>query len=329
MRAAKSVLALIVILASATACRKAAPNSDGARARGIALLDQGKYDLAIQVLDSAIAKKPDDAEAYNSRGNAYAAKRELDRAIQNYDSAITLRPDNAFAYKNRGTSYASKDEFDHAIQDLDQAIKIKPDFSGAFNSRGFAYYLKGDYERAVQDYSQAIQLTPEGGAAYRNRANALFVLGRFAEAAGDLERSLKHHKGTSATQPAKYLDETGAYTVVWLHVAKMRQGQDDAAQFATNSARVDPATWPGPVIAFFDGKLTADQLVAGTTSAEERLRSDQRCGSEFFAGQVAMWKKQPEEARKRFEATRATCSKRYTEHATAVAELGRLGTAPK
>lgn len=329
MKAGMSALALILFLASVTACRKTGSDGDAARARGIAHLDQGKYDLAIQEFDRAIANKPDDADAYNSRGNAYAAKRELDRAIQDYDSAITLRPNNAFAYKNRGTTYASKDQFDRAIQDLDQAIKIKPDFAGAFNSRGFAYYLKGDYARAVQDYSQAIQLTPDGGAAYRNRANALFVLGRFAEAAGDLEHSLKLHTGTSATQPAKYLDETGAYTVVWLHVARMRQGQDDAAQFAANSARVDSTTWPGPVIAFFDGKLTADQLVAGAAGAEERLRSDQRCGSEFFAGQVALWKKQLAEARKRFEATRATCSKRYTEHATAVAELGRLGAAPK
>ena len=82
-----------------------------------------------------------------------------------------------------------------------------------------------------------------------------------------------------------------------------------------NAARVDSATWPGPVLAFFAGRLTADQLVAWADKAEPKLRSDQHCGSEFFAGQVAMWKKQ---------AARATCSKRYTEHAAATADLARL-----
>ena len=134
---------------------------------------------------------------------------------------------------------------------------------------------------------------------------------------------------SAATPPPRHFDETGAYTVVWLHVARMRQGQDDAAEFAANSARVDSTSWPRPVIAFFAGKLTADQLVSGTANAEERQRNDQRCGAEFFAGQAAMWTKQPAEARKRFEATRATCSKRYTEHAAAVAELARLGASAK
>jgi lipoprotein NlpI len=323
MKERMSVLLLMLVLASASACGNEGPDADGARARGLAFMGEGKYDLAIQAFDSVIAQRPNDADAYNSRGNVYAAKREPDRAIQDYDSAIKLNPNNPFAYKNRGVVYSTKDEYDRAIQDLDQAITLKPDFSGAFNSRGFAYHLKGDYERAVQDYDQSIRLAPTSAAAFRNRANARFILGRFADAASDLERSLELYE--AATPPTAHLNETGAYAVVWLHVAKTRQGQDDAAEFAANSARVDSTSWPSPVIAFYSGKLTADQLVAGTATAEPRLRNDQRCGAEFFAGQAAMWKKQPAEARKRFEATRATCSKRYVEHAVAEAELRRLG----
>jgi lipoprotein NlpI len=110
----------------------------------------------------------------------------------------------------------------------------------------------------------------------------------------------------------------------------MRDGQDDAAEFAANAARIDSAYWPRPVVSFFEGRLTADQLVAQTASvADPKLRTDQRCGAEFFAGQAAIWRKQLPEARKRLETMTTTCSKQFIEHAVAVADLARLGAAAR
>ena len=270
------------------------------------------------------------ADGVRARGEAYANQGRHDLAIHAFDSAIALRPNDHLAYRSRGVAYRATDEIDRAIQDLDRAIELKPDFASAINSRGFAYQLKGDYERASLDFDRSIELAPGNPAAYMNRANARFILGRFADAATDLERSLKVHQDSVAAQPGKRLNETGGYGVVWLHVARMRAGQDDAAEFTANAARVDSVGWPRPVISFFEGKLTADQLVAGTAAeADPRLRNDQRCGAEFFAGQAAMWKQQTSEARKRFETVVSTCSKRFTEHAVAAAELSRLGASSK
>jgi lipoprotein NlpI len=263
------------------------------------------------------------ADALEKRGTAHAAKHEYDLAIASFDSAIQLRPNQASAYRNRGINYVAKDEFDRAIQDFDQAIKLKPDFTGAYNSRGFAKQLKGDYENALRDYDRAIELAPGNTVAFRNRANVEFILGRFGDAARDLERSVKFVE--ASTQPTARFNETGGYAVVWLHVAKMRQGLDDSAEFRANAARIDSAYWPRPVISFFEGKLTADQLIAQTASVSNpKLRDDQRCGAEFFAGQAAIWKKQLAEARKHLETMSTTCSKRFVENAAAVADLGRL-----
>ena len=270
------------------------------------------------------------ADAVRARGEAYLNEGRHDLAIAAFDSAIALRPDDHLAYRSRGMAYRATDEIDRAIKDFDRAIELKPDFASAINSRGFAHQLKGDYERAAQDFDRSIELAPGNAAAYRNRANARFILGRFADAATDLERSVKFHEDSVATRPGKHYNETGGYAVVWLHLARMRAGQNDSAEFAANAARVDSVSWPRPVIAFFNGKLTADQLVANTASeTDARLRNDQRCGAEFFAGQAAMWKQQPDEARKRFETVVSTCSKRFTEHTVAVAELARLGSSAK
>ena len=294
----KSLLTLLLMLglASAGACGKAGADADDVRARGRAHLNRGEYDLAIAVLDSAIAMDPDDA----------------------------------LLYRDRGMSYRARDDYDRAIRDFDRAVELDPKFASALNSRGFTYQLKGDYDRAIEDYDRSIELAPESPAAYRNRANARFILGRFADAASDLERSVKFHLDSAANRPAKRFNETGGYAVVWLHTARMRAGLNDSAEFAANAARVDSVAWPRPVIEHFAGRTTAERLVAGTASvADERLRNDQRCGAEFFAGQSALWRKQPAEARKRFDTVIATCSKRFTEHAVAVAELARLDAATK
>lgn len=323
-----TAMLLTLALGSTIGCGKSKADAAAAvKARGVYHLQAGRYDLAIQAFDSAIALRPDDSDAFNSRGNAYASKKDLDRAIQDYDSATKLRPQQPFAYKNRGTAYAAKDEVDRAIQDFDKAISLKPDFAGAYNGRGFALQRKGEYERAIKDFDKSIELAPGSAAAFRNRANLHFILGHFAASASDLEKALQFYE-TEGTLSDPY-NETAAYAVVWHHTAKLRLGQNDSAEFASRAVRIDSVSWPRPVVSFFTGRMTADQLVANTASAEERLRNDQRCGAEFFAGQAAMARKQTAEARKRFEATKQFCSKRYVEHMVAEAELGRMGAAAK
>ena len=326
MRNRLSVLVPILGAAFMVGCQDGEENAEAVRARGLAQMRAGHFDLAIAQFDSAIRLNPTSADAYNSRGNAYASKGDHDRAIASFDSAIALRPGYAFAFRNRGVSHAAKSAFDRAIQDFDRAIALDSTYAAAWNSRGFARQMTGDHEGALRDYDRSIQLASENPVAYRNRANVRFILGRFAEAASDLERSVRFV--ASATPAPARFNETGGYAVVWLHVARMRAGQDDAAEFAANAARVDSTYWPRPVVSFLEGKMTPDQLVAGTALvADEKLRNDQRCGAEFFAGQAAIWKGQLSEARKRLETMTSTCSKRFIEYAVAEADLARLGAA--
>lgn len=322
-----AVLLLTLVVGATAGCGKSDADVTAVKARAVYHLQEGNYDLAIKALDSAIAMRPNDGEAFNTRGNAYASKKELDRAIQDYGRAIALDSNSAFAFKNRGTTYAAKDDVDLALKDLDRAIALKPDFAGALNGRGFLYLRLNQYERALQDFDKSLALSPNSAPALRNRANAHFILGHFAEAAADFERSLKFYE--SEGKPNEPLSETGAYAVVWLHVAKMRLGQNDSAEFVARSARVHPVNWPRHVVSFYTGKVSADQLARDTAAAEEEFRDDQRCGAEFFAGQAAMAKKRWAEARQRFEATKAHCSKRYVEYMVAEAELSRLGVAAK
>jgi lipoprotein NlpI len=257
------------------------------------------------------AKAPDPG-ALTDSGLAAIKRGDSATALQRYDSAITLKPDYARAYRLRGDARRGKGEFDRAIADYDQAIKLKGDDAAVYNDRAFAHQGKGEYDLAIQDFDRAITVKPDHAIAIKNRGRTQFYLGHFAEAVADLR-----HGAT--------LDSTNSYVAIWLHMAVKRMGQDNMPEFEAQLARSDSSTWPMPVARFYQGKLTAEQLMASAAHSDSKSQADQRCAASFYIGEAALWNKQPAEATKRFQETVASCPKSFTEYDAAHAELGRLG----
>jgi lipoprotein NlpI len=218
----------------------------------------------------------------------------------------------ASALQNRGIAYRVKGDYVRAIADHDQAITLRPEFAAAFNSRGFAYQLKGNFERAIADYNAAIKLKPDLAAAFKNRGRIEFYLGRFADAAADLRAGLQ-------------FDSSNAYNVIWLHLATMRLGLDDARDFAAQLVRTDSVRWPAPVARYYLGRLTAEQLMAAASKIDPRIRTDQRCSAAFYIGESELWIRRFAEAAQHFREAEATCSRDFSEYQGAAAELGRSG----
>ena len=57
-------------------------------------------------------------------------------------------------------------------------------------------------------------------------------------------------------QTASDLSPAYAYSLLWLHLARMRQGKNDRADFAQRAAKVSMTAWPAPVLQYFLGKST-------------------------------------------------------------------------
>lgn len=58
------------------------------------LIDTGKVDQAIALLDAYIDRYPDSDEAFFLRGNAYSKKSDFRQALINYLDAMALNPDS-------------------------------------------------------------------------------------------------------------------------------------------------------------------------------------------------------------------------------------------
>ena len=260
----------------------------------------------------ACKSAPPEAGALADSGIAAVRRGDSATALQRYDEAIKLNPNYARAYRLRGDILRNRGDIDGAIAAYDQAINHKADDAGVFYDRAYVYQMKGDYDRAIQDFDRAIALKSNHALALKNRGRTHFYMGHFAEAAADLRRGAQ-------------IDSTNAYVAIWLYMATKRLGKDNAKEFAAQLAHADSVHWPAPVARFYQGRMTAEQLMASASNTDSKAQSDQRCAAAFYIGEAALWSKQPAEAARRFQETVSTCPKSFTEYDAARAELRRLG----
>jgi len=154
---------------------------------------EGKYQLAVNELNTAIRLNPNGGDAYFDRGMAYRKLGQYQRAIEDFDKAIQLDPGyaNGFGiYTERGYAYVELGQYQRAIQDFDMPIRLDPGWQYGYSNRGRSYGSLGQYQRAIQDFDKVIQQNPGLGEerintrnkAYTFRSLAYLALGQHTKA---------------------------------------------------------------------------------------------------------------------------------------------------
>ena len=82
----------------------------------------------------AIELNPEDAAIYHIRGLAYVDKGDFDAAIEGFSKAIELNPEDADAYTNRGEAWLHRQEWDNARADLTTAKEKGSDIVASFHN---------------------------------------------------------------------------------------------------------------------------------------------------------------------------------------------------
>ena len=145
--------------------------------KGLALMESGKYQDAIEAYSEAIELNPNYVKAYNNRGVAYRNLGEYQQAMRDYGRAIEIDPNYVEAYNNRGIAYAKLGDYRQAIRDYDRAIELNPENALVYCNRGIAYDKLGDYRQSIRDYDKTIELDPKFALAYYNRGISYGKLG--------------------------------------------------------------------------------------------------------------------------------------------------------
>jgi tetratricopeptide (TPR) repeat protein len=158
---------------------------------GIALIDKGRFEEAIEHNNKAIRLKPDYVEAYNNRGFAYDKLGRYQQAFEDYNKAISLNPNFVDAYYNRGFAYDKLGRYQQAFEDYNKAISLNPNYADAYYKRGIAYGKLGRYQQAFEDYNKVISLNPNYADAYNGRGTIYLKIGQYQQAIKDFNRAIR------------------------------------------------------------------------------------------------------------------------------------------
>jgi tetratricopeptide (TPR) repeat protein len=195
---------------------------------GVALLDRGKIDEAIEQLQIASKLNPYFIEAHYNLGIALSKKGRIDEAIEQYQAALKLNPKNASAHNNLGLTFFDKGLLDKAAEQFEIALQLNPYFADAHNNLGLTFLNEGRIDKAIEQYEIAIRLNPNLAEARHNLGLAFFNKGLIDKAAEQFQNALK-------------LDENSAVAHNGLGMVFFRSGRfEEAAQQFQIALKLDP-----------------------------------------------------------------------------------------
>jgi tetratricopeptide (TPR) repeat protein len=149
-----------------------------------ASIKQVRYDIAIDLLNRAIAANPNDSRAYCDRAYAYFGQRDVTHALADCHTAIDLDVNNDSAYSVLGSINWVTGHNDDALADFDEALHLAPTKAIYWYNRGL-FYLHKDNTKAIDDFTQALRLNPRDADSWYNRGNAFLEERQYDSAISD------------------------------------------------------------------------------------------------------------------------------------------------
>jgi protein O-mannosyl-transferase len=135
---------------------------------GMAMVDQGRFDDAVEQYEKAKQIAPNDAKVHNNLGYALAKTGRIDDAIVEYNRSLAINPNLVTAHANLGVALRKKGRIDEAVSHFNAALKVDPDYAMAHNNLGAMLQEQGKLAQAILHYQKAVELQPNYDAARRN-----------------------------------------------------------------------------------------------------------------------------------------------------------------
>jgi tetratricopeptide (TPR) repeat protein len=165
-------------------------HADALHLLGVLASQVGRHDVAVELIDRAIACDRGSPRYHSNRGLALAGLQRFAEAVASYDRALSLRPDDAEVFYNRGNALLALARPGEALASYERALRARPDYAEALSNRGAALAALGRNKEALANYDRLLARHPDHAEALSNRGNALKALGRFDEALASFDRAL-------------------------------------------------------------------------------------------------------------------------------------------
>jgi tetratricopeptide (TPR) repeat protein len=171
---------------------------------GDELLDQGKYEEAIEKYDQALALEPNLAMAWVGKGLAHNALEEYNEALEAFEMAISINPGYARAWYGKGVALYGLGRYEESIEAFDRALEIYPEYGYIlYYGKANAYFAMEDYSSAIPLYERALTLKPDYAPGWTRLGEALYASGDYQAAVTAFDKGLALDPGDARAQAGK------------------------------------------------------------------------------------------------------------------------------
>lgn len=168
---------------------------DGWHMLGVVKLQQGLFEEAVDLFETAVKLNNLSAPSYSNLGNALLQLQRPQEALQAYQNAVKVQPDYVTGHFNLGSLLSSLHRVEEALAAYDQAITLDPKHISALQNRGLIHLGRKDHLQAIADFNQILTANPGHVDSLLNRGLAYYENGQFIEAIQNYNDLLKIEPG--------------------------------------------------------------------------------------------------------------------------------------
>jgi Flp pilus assembly protein TadD len=201
--------------------------------KGQALVDQYKFEEALQAFSTALKLDNASAAAWTGKASALLHLGRKNESLQAYDAALALAPSYIRAMVGKANALFDLNQTNQSFQTFDRAIELDPIYSMAYNDKAWAQYKLGRYNDSSVNADKALQnLYLDLSSTLDTKAMALAGMGRYEEALVYMNRSLELESNTAET---------------WIHKGNILEalGRKGQAELAYSRANAVPKSYAG------------------------------------------------------------------------------------
>ena len=180
---------------------------------GIAYMQQGKYQLALDKLNRAKLAKNDYAPAYNALGLLHQRLSNRELAERNFKQAIKLNPEDSRALNNYGLFLCQENRIEEAnsvfLQAAENPFNNKPEI--AITNAGTCAYSNGQFDEAKTYFRKALEKNPKVSPALIQLAELSYDQNDYVDARQYLQRyeDISNHSAKSLWLAIRIENEPG------------------------------------------------------------------------------------------------------------------------
>ncbi len=177
---------------------KEAPPTEGSRdaaeamiAEAKRLVDEGKYDEALEIYQNYLAENPKLLAVNLLIGQLHEKKMDYDNAVASYSAVLEQEPDNINALQLKGTALIRKMDYDEAEKCFVRLAELKSDDPNVMYTVGEIMLEGGRTAKAIEYYSRAVELNPAFADAHMKLGYACYGEQRWADAITHFEKFIE------------------------------------------------------------------------------------------------------------------------------------------